>query len=232
MKNIISAFLIAVGLGIAGHSIGDAIIKNKTYGRYVSVKGLSEKTVKSDKAVWSIQFNYADDDLANLYGGISHAQNKIKDFLLKQGFSASDIQMSSVSVSDNEANNYGSNQKLKRYSASAGVILSTNQIDNVNNALQKTGELIQNGIVITNSYIRYFFTQLNSIKPVMLDQATANAKDAAEIFARNSGSKLGIIRSASQGLFSISDANDNSSGGEAEIMKKVRIVTSVDYLLE
>jgi hypothetical protein len=50
-------------------------------------------------------------------------------------------------------------------------------------------------------------------------------------FARNSQSKLGTIRSASQGLFTISDVNGQNSGNSS-VLKKVRMVTSVEYYLK
>ena len=68
---------------------------------------------------------------------------------------------------------------------------------------------------------------LNDIKPEMIAEATKNARLAAEQFARDSGSKVGKIKNATQGLFSI----DNAAAGLEE-KKKVRVVTTVEYLLK
>jgi hypothetical protein len=60
----------------------------------------------------------------------------------------------------------------------------------------------------------------------MIEEATRNARAAAEKFAKDSESKLGKIKSASQGQFSISDRDANSPH-----IKVVRVVSTVEYLL-
>jgi len=103
---------------------------------------------------------------------------------------------------------------------------------------------VQAGIVVggTNGQqggIRYEFTGLNALKSDMITEATRNARASADRFAADSGSQVGSIRSANQGVFSISPAGsgaalDEGGGGgdaDASIMKKVRVVSTVDYYL-
>ena len=95
------------------------------------------------------------------------------------------------------------------------------------------------GVVLSNSGVSYRFTGLNSLKPDMITEATRNARAAATRFAQDSGSEVGPIRSANQGVFSISAASAASGGGEGDaamhadssVMKKIRVVTTVDYYL-
>ena len=61
----------------------------------------------------------------------------------------------------------------------------------------------------------------------MIEEATKNARVAAEQFARDSGSKVGKIQTASQGLFSI----ENAAPG-LDYKKNVRVVTTVVYSLK
>jgi hypothetical protein len=75
--------------------------------------------------------------------------------------------------------------------------------------------------------VSYEFTGLNDIKPEMIEEATKNAREVAEKFATDSNSKLGKIRNASQGQFSISDRDANTP-----YIKKVRVVTTVNYYLK
>ncbi len=72
----------------------------------------------------------------------------------------------------------------------------------------------------------FLFTGLNDIKPAMIEEATKNARKAAEQFAKDSGSKVGKIRSATQGLFTITDRDMNSPD-----RKNIRVVTTVEYYL-
>ena len=98
-----------------------------------------------------------------------------------------------------------------------------------------------------NNVPRYSFTKLNSIKPEMLSEATAEAKKAANEFALNSGSEIGKIKSANQGVFTVFSQEEASGdkmlsmasnagsqyGDEGFYLEKmVRVVISVDYYLK
>ena len=61
----------------------------------------------------------------------------------------------------------------------------------------------------------------------MIHEATANARLAAEQFASDSGSRIGKIKTASQGSFSIDNRDSNTPQ-----IKCVRVVTSITYTLE
>ena len=60
----------------------------------------------------------------------------------------------------------------------------------------------------------------------MVEEATGNARAVAQKFADDSKSKLGGIRQAQQGQFSI------SSDPNTPQLKKIRVVSTVDYFLK
>lgn len=225
-----SAVVVAVGIALSGYFIGSALQAWKAADRYVTVKGLAEKKVKADSAIWKISFNAADDKLAQLYQSVHQAQDHIKTFLTKQGFNVSNIQIEPVSINDNASNSYNSNSHAKRFTANDTITVTTDNVNGVVQAQQNVGNLVQEGVVVSQSNVRYLYTALNNIKPAMLTLATKNARKAAKTFAVNSQSTLGGIRMASQGLFSIKNAND--SYGDSDPNKVVRVVTTVQYFLK
>lgn len=227
MKIIIAALLLSIGIALGGFFVSKPLIMLKNHDQVISVKGLAERIVKSDKAIWQIQFTYSSDSLTDLYQGIAAAQQKVKNFLQTENFSVDDIELQPVSIVDNQSNTYSSNTKASRFIATGSVVLNTKKVDEVRKALQDTGNMVAQGVVISQSIVQYVFTQLNMIKPGMLDEATNNAKVAAQSFARTTNSHLGVIRDASQGLFTISDVTE----GVTSVMKQVRVVTSVSYYL-
>lgn len=230
--SLLSALVLAGGIALSGFFIANGIIAAKRTNRFVSVKGLAELTVKSDQAIWEIRFNNADDDLTNIYQAIEKSQETVKSFLIAQGFNANNIIYQPIVVTDNLSQNYGNNNpNVKRYSASAAVTLNTNDVDKAQLAAQKTGELVKQGVLVAQSTIQYTYTDLNSIKPKMLVDATNNAREAGLSFAKNSQSELGQIKNASQGLFTITDLT-NTYSSNMDVMKKVRVVTTVDYFLK
>lgn len=228
---VAASIVLASGLALAGFFVAEGIKNSRKYLRHVEVKGLAERTVKSDAAVWTLSIKLSHNELPALYETIAEAQRKTREFLTKQGFKTDEMSMNPVVLTDNQSLSYNQNQEIPHYTAEMGLTVSTKAVDQVAFALQHTGELVQQGIVVTSSNALYHFTALNQIKPEMLEKAADSAREAAESFARHAKSKLGSILHATQGLFTITDANTQYDSGNA-VMKKIRVVTTVDYQLK
>ena len=104
----------------------------------------------------------------------------------------------------------------------------------VRDAYARQSELIRDGVPISGSNVNYVFTGLNRLKPQMIAEANQNARSSAEQFARDSGSDVGRIKTASQGYFSIGardgeGCDECGSGGGNSPFQKVRVVTTIDY---
>ena len=234
---------LAIGMIVGGWVLGSQIKATRLSDRYVTVKGLVERKVKSDLAIWPLTYKEAGDDLSVLYSKTEADKKTVLQFLADQGIEASEIELGVVRVVDTQANEYGGNQRAPhRYIVEQQVTVRTARVDQVASAAQKTMLLLQKGIVLSGNPgqgLSYKFTGLNSIKPDMITEATRNARAAADRFASDSGSKVGSIRQANQGVFSILPADQGSDtgdpgygGGDSSIMKTVRVVTSVDYYLD
>src|SRR5579863_2828114 len=239
--------LLALGLIVGGWVLGAQIKATRLSDRYVSVKGLVERTVKSDLAIWPLSYKEAGDNLSAVYAKTEADKTAILEFLDSQGIKPSEIELDVVRVVDTQANEYGGNRAPHRYIVEQTITVRTSRVDQVAAAAQKTMQLLQKGIVLNSNPgqgLSYKFSGLNSIKPDMITEATRNARAAAERFASDSGSKVGSIRQANQGVFSILPADQGSGTGEAgdmaggdfgsdsSLMKTVRIVTTVQYYLD
>jgi hypothetical protein len=243
---------VVLALGVCVGLIGGAIILGRSLqeirkgDRYVTVKGAAERDVRADLAVWPMKIRVAGSDLAEVGQSLEATRGKVLRFLSEKGFTKEEIGSQSLRVSDRQASDYGQgNMKdLLRYVVEATIVLRSTNVDRVEQVSQMTDELVRAGVVLSaqndwqSAGPRYIFTQLNSIKPAMLAEATKTARSAAVQFAADSGSTVGPIRRASQGLFSISDRDqaapgqgEGGAGGEADPNKRVRVVVTVDYLL-
>jgi uncharacterized protein len=235
--------LLAVGLVLGGFALGGQIKATRLNDRYVTVRGLAERNVKSDLAIWDLGYTDAGDDLPPLYTKSESDKKSILDFLAQQGIEPREIELGMVGVTDTQASGYGTNKPpSRRYIIQQRITVHTSRVDVVAGAVQKTMELVQKGVVLSSgsdSGLSYKFTGLNAIKPDMITEATRNARAAADRFASDSGSQVGSIRQATQGIFSILAANSGADTGEfgyqnndeSSITKTVRVVTSVEYYL-
>ena len=230
-SKVFAALVLGSGFALSGYFIANGLTDSRQYARFVEVKGLAERVVKADEAIWTVNIKLVNNELPALYQTIDEAQSKTRLFLNKQGFKDHEISTNPVAVTDNQSVSYNQNQGMPRYGADTGLTVGTKQVDQVAAAIQKTGDLVQQGIVVTTSSVIYRFNGLNAIKPEMLDEATQSAYVAAQSFANNAKASLGYIRRAMQGLFTINDANSSYDTGNA-IMKKVRVVTTVEYQLK
>lgn len=232
MRNLrIEAAILAVGLALLGIFIYCGINNLSQRDRTVSVRGLAEKEVKADRVIWPLVYKTVGNDITSIYSDISKANEKIKAFLIKNGISANEISTGAPEVKDLWTNEYTDNRNRERYNAKSVITVTSSNVDKVRTLILRTGELMKEGIAIApndyESQINYSFTSLNKIKPKMIEDATKNAREAAQKFAKDSGSRIGKIKSASQGLFSIDNRDENTP-----FIKQVRVVTMVNYYLD
>ncbi|UZE95472.1 SIMPL domain-containing protein [Alkalimarinus alittae] len=233
--NKVSAFILGMfifmGLASLGYLLGSAAIEYKQFDRSVTVKGLSEREFKADIVIWPIQFTAAGNDLESLYVSIEDSTLKIKDFLGSSGINIEEITFSSPSITDKSAQQYGGNARPEfRYSAIQTVTVYSENIETVIKVMGSLSTLGKQGIVFSGgnyqSQTEYLFTRLNEVKPEMIEEATRKAREVATKFASDSDSKLGKIKKASQGQFSINARDKNNPH-----IKKLRVVSTVEYYL-
>ncbi|MGN0738574.1 MAG: SIMPL domain-containing protein [Treponema sp.] len=217
---IASAVILAVGLSNIARS-------DKT----VSVRGLAEREVDADLAVWPLTFSLGSNDLSELQKDILAKTEIVKRYLAEYELSGDDFTVQSPSITDTSINPYmDRNQVRYTYIAETVVLVRSSKVEQVKKAQDDSLKLMSDGIAVSKDYkskISFEFTKLNDIKPQMIAEATKNARTAAEQFARDSGSKVGKIKRASQGLFTIEDA-----AAELSERKTIRVVTTVEYLLK
>lgn len=221
--------LLMIGLIVSAIVLGSAIKAARANDRIVSVKGLCEREVKADKAICPFAYKEGGDNLQQLYTTIETKNGVIIDFLREAGIADTDISIAAPKVVDTRTEWSGS-QNRYTYIVTSVVTVCTDKVDEIIQLQSRQGELLQKGIAMTNNWeyqTVYSFTKLNEIKPSMIETATKNARETAEKFAADSESKLGKIKRATQGQFTITDRDSNTP-----YMKNVRVVTSVDYYLK
>ena len=225
------AVIIAVGLFLLGSRVKSGIDSLVDKERVVSVKGLAEMEVPADKVVWPLVYKDIGDDPAQHYVNMEKKNAAIVEFLVKNGIGREEIGIAPPEVIDLQAERYGDRNVTYRYNATSVITVTSRNVELVRKLMSGQAELLKQGIAITGGDYRYNvsyeFTGLNEVKPKMIEEATKNARAAAEKFAKDSDSKLGKIRNASQGQFSISDRD-----AYTPYIKSVRVVTTVNYYLK
>jgi hypothetical protein len=231
--NWIKILAICISIVVAGYFVGNMHKTGKKYDRYVQVKGLSEREVPADLAVWPLNITLTGNDLAPLKVQLEEQINEVYQFFLNQGFTEEELTKGITNINDTRADVYNRNATYQdyRYIAISELTVRTEDVEKLQEALTESLNLIERGILLgsKNSWrpIEYIFTGLNDLKPSMIEEATKNAREVAEKFARDSDSEVGEIRVARQGLFTINDRDQNTPQ-----IKVVRVVSTIDFQLK
>ena len=227
---ITMAVVVALGLLALGLCIRSGLRAIPDSQRTVDVRGLATREVPANRVTWPIVFKQVGNDLPTVYEQVSSTNDAIVKYLKDNGISDSDISISAPSMTDLTTDRYNTQPIPYNYSVQSVVTVSSDKVDKVREHINRQGELLRQGIAIQSDYsypITYEYTELNSIKPEMIAEATKNAREAANKFAEDSESKLGKIKSAYQGQFSIEDRDNYTP-----YIKTVRVVTTLTYFLE
>ena len=225
------AIVLAIGLVALGAQIKQGIDNFVNKDRVVTVKGLAEMEVPANKVTWPLIYKEVGNDLSTLYNKINDTNKAIVNFLKKKGISESEISINAPEIIDMQAERYNSTPTPYRYNVTTVITVTSEKVDLVRNLISEQSELLKQGIAITGGdyryNIQYDYTRLNDIKPQMIEEATKNAREAAQKFAKDSESELGKIKRANQGQFSIENRDANTP-----YIKRIRVVTTIDYSLE
>ena len=240
---VIMGLCLAVGLAAGGWFVGKGMARFKSDTRTVTVKGLVEREVKADQAVWTLALRRASDALPDAHQKISADRDAAIAFLKKQGFADNEIERQPTRTLDKLARDYGGQQNERfRYVVTTSLVVKTANVDLVRSATGATEELLKSGVILDGgneggpANPRYIVSKFNDLRPQLLADATKNARAIAQQFAADSGASVGSIRSANQGNIQIfgNDGNDESAPFSATSTpaKKIRVVSTFEFELQ
>ena len=230
---LIAAALLALGIVVGGYLLGDGLRRARMADRAVTVRGLAERNVTANLATWTVSFSAQGNELGAVQAEIDRDARAVAQFFSAAGFPGEAVTDAGGSVSQY----YDSSRSENNVTINRRIQLRTTDVARARRAYARQFELIRGGVAIQEgSGMQYVFTRLNAIKPEMIAQATRNARESAQQFARDSGTDVGGIRSATQGYFSIGprdgDEAEEGYGGRDSPFQKVRVVTTIEFYLD
>ena len=240
-QRLAASIFVAIGIALGGWLVGRGFVAARMADRYVTVKGIAEREVKADLALWPIRVVTTDNELAKAQERMGENMRRVRDFLTKHGVDLAGAELQRLQVRDANANQYGDASRARdRYVIQQTLMVRSDKPDAIAAVSQLAGEMVAAGIVLSSEDEgygsggpRFLYTKLNEIKPPMIAEATARAREAAEKFAQDSHSRLGGIRHANQGVFEILPRDQGPGVQEsAQVSKVVRVVSTVEYSLE
>lgn len=236
MKTL-STLIVAIAVVFSSSLIMEGLMALRTSDRFVTVKGVAEQEVLADLALWPLRFVATGDTLQQAQDSARASREAIMAFLQLQAIASDAVELQRLDVTDTRANPYQNQGGAQRFIISQTLMVRSGDIARIQQAAQGVSELVDSGVVLSadygNSGPTYLFSRLNDIKPEMIAQATAAAREAASQFAQDADTTLGGIRRANQGVFQILPRDQAPGINEGQqAIKTVRVVATVEYYLE
>jgi hypothetical protein len=237
VAGLAAAGLLAAGTAAAGYFVGKGVLDQRLANRSVTVKGVAEQEMAADLTTYPLRVTVTAGDIAEAERRLTAQIGEIVGFLRGYGFADAEIVPQRLEVQDIFAQPYRpANADPKgRFILAQTVLLRSTKIDLVTKLSQSAGDLVRRGIVLSSEGggPNYVITaaRLNAIKPELIRRATAAAKTAAAEFATASDSEVGGIRNANQGVIVVLPRDEGAGGERQSPDKRIRAVTTVEYLL-
>ena len=231
--------LLALGLIAAAFVLGMQF-KNFRQPGTIVVKGLAEKNYAADNAIWQTSVVVHGVTYQEALESVRRAQPALAAFLKKQGFNPQEIQTLNPTIEPNytqiRLENGTMEQVQSGFNGEQKLMVKTRNLKAVQQASQAILSFRGSNEAIRFEPPQYLLGDLESIKHALIHQATQDARQRAQEFSKNSGGKVGAMRSAAQGSFNIyADSGDTETedyGGvydKSTIDKRVRLVVTIEY---
>ena len=227
---------LAIGLIVSTVLAMNTVERVKLANQTIMVKGCAEKLIDSDVIAWSASFSAQGSQTADAYKKLKKDLSTVLDYLRKEGVPDEVITVSSISTRElYERDAQGRRTDIIRgYRLSHSVHVRSSELEKISRISRECTDLIETGVEIDSSSPQYFYTGFDKLKLEMLGKAARDARKRAEQLAKDSGSKVGPLRSTSQGVFQITsaDSTEVSNYGVYNTIswtKKIRAVVTVHY---
>jgi hypothetical protein len=230
----------ALGLGLTagGFFVGQGLAKMRTADRVVTVKGVAEIEAQADLATLPVNFAVQAGEVKDGMAKLDETGRIVLAYLVEKGFKPEEIALQRVDVLDTfllPAERPEARKPQTRYRLTQYASIRSTDIQRVTDVARDLGELARRGVVLDNTPgATYILTseKLNELKSGLIRAATERARNAAAEFAEASGSRVGAIKRANQGVISVSARDEGPFEAEHQAAaKRVRAVTTVDYTL-
>ncbi|MGE0096893.1 MAG: SIMPL domain-containing protein [Hydrogenophaga sp.] len=237
LSRLFTALLVGAGIALAGFAVGQGLERFRMSDRSVTVKGLAEKDVESDFAIWTLGFRRAGADFNQVQQNLSADRDKVLAFLKARGFTETDIEARPLQVQDLYAREYAQGNQPFRFNGTGQVLVKSARVAEVESAARAVDPLIQAGVQLGadnegRSGPRFQLRGFNDIKAPLLAEATRNAREQADKFAAEAGAELGPLKNANQGVIRITGDDGNDFDDGSSRMKRLRVVSTFEYELK
>ena len=234
-RPFLTASAIALSIIIAAWLIAKPWVTIR-HAKPIVVKGTAEHNVMADAGSLTSEVITLAKSNSQAYvdaGTQLEAVRQTAERVLQGEFKATELGTSVVEVMEIDQQGRRTN-KIDSYRVTRRLRIETADVAGLEQLGRALFDLNANDLRINVIGPQFFVSDLDPIKLALVEKATANGKNRAEIMAKSSGEVLGPLISAKQGVIQITKRNstETSSWGiyDTETIEKVvKLVVTLEY---
>ncbi|MFP4482423.1 MAG: SIMPL domain-containing protein [Thermovirgaceae bacterium] len=231
-------FFLAFGMIVSAFLVAGTVEKVKLSNQTITVKGFAQKLVTSDVATWSGQITVRAAELVEASGKLEADRDKVLEYFRVHGVPEEQLALSGVDTFPRYKRTQEGREtnEIDHYQLQQTVTLSSDDVRLVEQLARSSSGLLGEGVEFFAYAPQYFYSGLEAAKIELLGEATKNARERAKQLAEGSGGQVGKLRSASQGVFQITqpystDVEDYGMYDTTTIEKAIKAVVTIQYTI-
>jgi len=196
--------VLAVALVLSAAVFGVFFYHARSGGDAITVVGAATERVTSDVVKWRLTFgrNMSTGEVASGYAVVASDARSIVASLEAAGIPAGDVVVHPVTVQPVYA---GAGGSMSGYNVNQSITVTSKDVGKIEALAANPADLIGRGVMLQDSMLNYFVSDIAQVKQSLLAAATEDARKRAAEIARNAGVSLGKVRSARAGVFQITE---------------------------
>lgn len=197
----------------------------------ISVTGSAQRAITSDVAVWRLSLSRPADaaGMRDASAQLERDLASLRSYLKKSGVPEASVTVQPVSVEPQYNANGPSTYNIRQ-----DVRVEGSDVPKLTSVAQGATSLLTGGSSLSTTALEYYYSKLGDLKVAMLAEATADAQTRAQRIAESAGSRLGKLKSASQGVFQITpvnstDVSDYGTYDTSTVQKQITAVVRTSF---
>ncbi len=242
--SVVPAAIVSLALIVCAVLLGQTVVRVKSANETIHVTGSARKQIQSDFIIWKGRIVAEGPNIAVAYRSLKVSVEKTKAYLAEKGVPAKEILDTPIETHllyappPKPQPGYPPTEPYRKvvgYQLAQEVEVRSNNVDLVDSLSRKSTELISSGVVFESKPPAYIYTKLGDLKITMLAEAAKDARARADQIARNSGCRLGGVRSAKMSplritpAFAVTEGDYVGTNDTTTRDKEITAVVNVSY---
>ena len=225
-----------IGLAFVGWGISNRGNQNT-----ISSTGSASEMVKADMAKWQVDVRRTTQEggIASAYSTIARDAGVVQNFFKNKNLASSTI-TSSVISTDQDYSYKSDPNAPTTYVVHETVTVQTSDVDAIDalsHDLSALNAQVSYGTLVQPAQPEYYVSDLPALRIALVGQAVADARARVEQIAKNGGSSVGALASASSGVVQVlapnsTNVEDYGTYDTSTVQKQVMVTARATFYVK